>query len=50
MTFEYGHIYESIYMNNESQVFGLSADQLGHAKAPGFYWGALQSKVHEPPK
>ena len=46
MTFEYGHIYESIYMNNESQVFGLSTDQLGHAKAPGFYWGALQSKVH----
>ena len=45
MTFEYGHIYESIYMNNESQVFGLSTDQLGHAKAPGFYWGALQSKV-----
>ena len=50
MTFEYGHIYESIYMNNESQVFGLSTDQLGHAKAPGFYRGALQSKVYEPPK
>ena len=45
MTFEYGLIYESIYMNNEYQVFGLSTDQLGHAKAPGFYWGALQSKV-----
>ena len=50
MTFECGLIYESIYMNNEYQVFGLSTDQLGHAKAPGLYWGVLQSKVHEPPK
>ena len=43
MTFEYGHNLSNL--NNESQVFGLSTDQLGHAKAPGFYWGALQSKV-----